>query len=263
MNSEQPWYVTLFERDWYDVLAPGGPRSVDPERFAQRTDSEAEFITSTLALPAGTPVLDLCCGWGRHTIRLAQRGYRMTGLDLSTYHVELARDAAREAGVDVEWIEGDMRSIPRPDAQFGAVINLFTAFGYFDDAENQQVVEEVSRVLAPGGRFLLDVINRDNLMGVFRETDWSEETDGRFILERRRWDADTGRIHAEWTIIEVDGQRRVHSHDERIYTLQELELRLSLAGLQVRDAFGDFDGSALQRDSRRLIVLAEKGSSSA
>jgi SAM-dependent methyltransferase len=258
VNTEKPWYVTLFERDWYDVLAPGGGRSrVEPERYAQRTEQEAEFVASTLRLAAGTPVLDLCCGWGRHTIRLAQRGYRMTGLDLSAYHIELARSAAREAGINVAWIEGDMRRIPCLDATFGAVINLFTAFGYFDEAENQQVLEEVSRVLAPGGRFLLDLINRDRLMSVFRETDWNEE-DGRLVLERRCWDDRTGRIHVEWTIVDRDGERRNHTHDERIYTLQELELRLSLAGLRVHDAFGDFDGSDLQRHSRRLIVLAEK-----
>ena len=254
-----PWYVTVFERDWYDVLAPGGARSSNaPEASAQRTEQEVEFVAGALGLPAESPVMDLCCGWGRHTIRLAQRGYRMTALDLSAYHIELARNAALDAQVDVEWIEGDMRRIPRGDAVFSGVINMFTAFGYFDDTGNQHVLDEVSRVLVPGGRFLLDVINRDYLMRVFRETEWSEEADGRLILQRRRWDATTGRIHAEWTIIERDGPRRTHAHDERIYTLQELELRLALAGLEVRDAFGDFDGIALARDSRRLIVLAEK-----
>lgn len=182
----------------------------------------------------------------------------MTGLDLSSYHIELARRAAGEAGVDVEWVEGDMRRIPSPDTSFGAVINMFTAFGYFDDAENQRVLEEVSRVLAPGGRFLLDVINRDNLMSVFRESDWSEGVDGGLILERRRWDAKSGRIYAEWTVVDADGQRRTHSHDERIYSLQELELRLSSAGLRVLETFGGFDGRDLGRSSRRLIILAQK-----
>jgi len=259
VSTHRPWYVTLFERDWHDLLAPGGSRSaVDPASYAEQTAGEVEFVTRALDLPPGSPVLDLCCGWGRHTVRLAQRGYRMTGLDLSPYHIELANDAAREAAVEVRWLEGDMRRIPCPDASFDAVINLFTSFGYFDDAENQRVLEEVARVLAPGGRFIVDLINRDCLMRVFRETDWSEEADGRLVLERRRWAPDTGRVHAEWTIIDRDGQRRVHVHDERIYSLQELELRLALAGLRIRQAFGSLEGDPLRRESRRLVVLAEK-----
>ena len=259
MNTEGPWYFTLFERAWYDELAPGGARSpVALEQFARNTDREVEFIAGTLALSTPARLLDLCCGWGRHTIRLAQRGYVATGLDLSTYHIELARNASREAGVHVDWIEGDMRRIPFPDASFDAVINMFTAFGYFDDRENQDVLDEVARVLAPGGRFLIDVINRDYLMGVFRESDWREDQEGGVILERRRWDASAGRIHAEWILIDADGRRRVHPHDERVYTLQELASCLTSAGLQVRTVFGEYDGGPLTRNSRRLIVLSEK-----
>ena len=258
MNAEKPWYLTLFEHDWYDLLAPGGRRGVDPELFAERTAKEIEFVTGTLALPDDAAMLDLCCGWGRHSIGLAQRGYKITGLDLSGYHIELARKAAAEAEVDVAWIEGDMRRIPAPEGSFDAVINLFTAFGYFDDAENQQVLEEVSRVLAPRGRFLIDLINRDYLMSVFTETDWRQGDDDWLVLEHRDWDAKTGRVHVVWTIVEPNGKRRTHSHDERIYTLQEIELRLADAGLRVLDSFGGFDGRTLGRDSRRLIVLAEK-----
>jgi ubiquinone/menaquinone biosynthesis C-methylase UbiE len=255
---EDPWYLTLFERDWYDVLAPGGA-SARSEAFDEATSAEVDFIVETLALPAGAFLLDLCCGWGRHVIRLAQRGLTVAGQDLSAYHIELGRKQAEEAGVAVTWLEGDMRKIPLPDESVDAVINMFTAFGYFDDEGNQTVLEEVSRVLRPGGRFLLDVINRDNLMRIYRETDWRENEDGTFILERRRWDGLAGRIHAEWTIVDPQGGRRTRCHDERIYTLQELKLRLSGAGLKTVTTFGGCDGSDFERTSRRLIVLAEKG----
>ena len=259
MSTGKPWYVTVFERDWHDRLAPGGSRSaVDPATYAEQTEREVGFVAGTLDLPPASAVLDLCCGWGRHTVGLARRGLHMTGLDLSGYHIELATSASRGAGVDVQWIEGDMRHVPAPDGSFDAVINLFTAFGYFDDTENQRVLEEVSRVLAPGGQFLIDVINRDYLMRVFRESEWQEQDDGYLILQRRRWHPETGRIHAAWTIIEPDGTRRTHAHDERIYSLQELEVRLSLAGLRVGKTFGDLEGGPFRFGSRRLVVLAEK-----
>ena len=98
--SEQPWYVTLFERDWHDVFAPGGSRSVgDAATYAEQTEREVAFVADVLDLPAGSALLDLCCGWGRHAILLARRGYAVTGLDLSTYHMELARAGADVLGV--------------------------------------------------------------------------------------------------------------------------------------------------------------------
>jgi ubiquinone/menaquinone biosynthesis C-methylase UbiE len=251
-----PWYVTLFERDWFDLLAPGGARAADPASHQEATAREVAFIAETLALPAGARVLDLCCGWGRHARRLAQSGLRLVGLDRSLYHLRLA--AERDADHAVAWLAADMRHLPLTGASLDAVINMFTSFGYFDDEGNQQVLAEVARVLRPGGRLLLDLINRDYLMGVFQRADWDEASDGLLTLERRRWDAATGRIHAEWTLIDKDGERRTHRHDERIYTLQELELRLAAADLNVIDAFGGYDGSALSRSSRRLIVLAER-----
>ncbi len=259
MSSDKPWYLTLFERDWYDELAPGGKSSaIDHDEYAERTEKEASFIADALGLAEDAAILDLCCGWGRHTIPLAERGFRMSGLDLSAYHIAIARENAAKAKVEVEWQEGDMRRLPQDDGSFDAVINMFTAFGYFDDAENQQVLEEIGRVLKPSGRLLMDVINRDYLMWVFRDADWRERDDGALILERRRWDAETGRVHAAWTIVGTDGQRRTHSHDERVYTREELKLRLAAAGISVVRTFGGYDGSDLQRTSPRLIVLAER-----
>ncbi len=105
---------------------------------------------------------------------------------------------------------------------------------------------------------MIDLINRDHLMGVFREKTWRQGDDGWLVLEHNVWDDKTGRAHVEWIIVDPDGKRITHSHNERIYTLQELELRLASAGLRVLDTFGGFDSCELSRDSRRLIVLAEK-----
>ncbi len=259
MTGAKPWYETLFERDWYDQLAPGGARSQeDPEAFEERTRREATFITNVLTLPASARVLDLCCGWGRHALVLAERGFAVTGLDRSAYHLSIARAEADRRGLDVRWVEADMREIPAADAAFDAVVNMFTAFGYFDDADNQRVLEEISRTLAPDGCCLIDVINRDYLMSVFTRADWQEAADGRLILERRRFDVQTGRVHAAWTLVHEDGTRSTHAHDERIYTMQELSLRCHLAGLEVDAAWGGYDESPLTRHSPRLIVRAHK-----
>ncbi len=122
--TDEPWYVDLFRRgDYYRGW-------VSALITSELTTQQVEFIADVLGLPAGARILDLCCGHGRHAVPLAQRGFAVTGLDLSAYHLRLARKAAREAGVRVRWLRRDMRDIPS-QGEFDAVINMFSALRVF------------------------------------------------------------------------------------------------------------------------------------
>ena len=260
MARRKPWYQKLFVRDYYDYFYVGGARGVfTEEERERRTDEQTEFIVRALELPAGARVLDLCCGWGRHAVRLAQRAYWVTGLDLSAYHLRLAKAAARKADVEVEWLRADMRDIPKEAGRFDAAINIFTSFGYFEDeADDQRVLDGVARALRPGGRFFVDTINRDGLMSRFEPRAWQQRPDGSFTLEHRRFDVHTGRSEADWYFLGPKGERRHQFHSVRLYTLQELAAMLGRAGLPVRRTWGNFDDSELSMRSPRMIVLAEK-----
>jgi len=182
----------------------------------------------------------------------------VTGLDLSDYHLRLARKTAREAGVKVRWLRRDMRDIPF-DGELDAVINMFSAFGYFeDDEEDFKVLAAVSRALKPGGRFLIDTMNREWLVRRYQDTDWREHDDGLITMERRHLDLLTSQNESLWMLITPDGQRRTHRISFRLYTLTELAGMLSRAGLAVRRTWGGFDGREYGLNSRRMIVLAEK-----
>jgi SAM-dependent methyltransferase len=168
-----------------------------------------------------------------------------TGLDLSALHLRHARRAAKEAGAAVRWHRGDMREIPWP--------------GYFDDEEDDfRVVEAVSRALKPGGRLLLDTINRDWLMRNWETHGWREREDGTLDLEERRFDAASGRNRVRVLSIRPDGGRDEHHIDLRLYTLKELSDMLSRAGLKVRRTWGGFDDREFGPDGRRMIVMAER-----
>ena len=260
MATGKPWYETLFVRDYYDYFFVGGPRGIfPPEEYGRRTDEQVDFVARALELPEGARVLDLCCGHGRHAVRLAQRGYRVTGLDISAYHLRLAKAAARKAGVAIGWIRGDMREIPREAGRFDAVINMFTAFGYFDtEEENQRVLDGVARSLRKGGRFLIDTMNHDWLMRVFRDSDCSKRVDGSYVAEMRWYDIRTGRVIVEMLHFPPAGRPRRRWHSVRLYTYTELATMLSKAGLRVARSWGGFDGSELTMQSARLIVMAEK-----
>lgn len=259
-EAERPWYETLFERDWYDLFAKGGPSYPDGDgAYARRDDAETAFIERALALPAAGDILDLCCGFGRHSVRLAQRGHRVTGVDLSAYNLTLAAKCAAELGVEVDWREADMRDTGLPGASRDAVINIFSAFGYFDDEGNQRVLDEVARVLRPGGHFLIDLINRDSLMRRFEPRSWTRRHDGSVLLQRREFDTASGTVATHWEVIGANGERTARSFTVRVYTPQELAPRMALAGLEVEDAWGGLDGSELTMDSHRLVVLARAG----
>jgi SAM-dependent methyltransferase len=253
------WYRALFERDYYDLFYPGGPRTGQtPEEEAERAERQVDFIVGALELPEGARVLDLCCGWGRHVVPLAKRGYRVTGLDLSAYHLRLAKQAARRAGVSIDFVHADMRDVPGR-ARYDAITNCFTSFGYLETEDgDQRVLNGVARALKPGGRFLIDTMNRDWLMRIFRESEWRERPDGAFMLERRSYDIETGRINVDWLYVPKQGRRVVQGHSLRLYTFTELAAMLDRAKLVVRRTWGGFDGRAFGMEAPRMVVLAEK-----
>jgi cyclopropane fatty-acyl-phospholipid synthase-like methyltransferase len=243
------WYTGFFEGAWLDHVA----LHTDPERTAE----QVEFIADKLGIEPGARVLDLACGHGRITIELARRGYSTTGIDLSPRSLELAREAAEREGLEVEWVHADMRDIP-PGSKFDAVVNVFTSFGYFEEEkENQRVLDGVERALAPGGRFLIDVVNLLGLARRYRETAW-EERDGVLFLQEHRFEFLRGRNTAVWTFVSPDGARSELAHSLRTYASHELAAMLVRAGLELDDAWGGFDGSELSFDSWRSIMLAHK-----
>jgi SAM-dependent methyltransferase len=258
-TPDSPWYRRLFDGFYHDVWFR---RGASGEADATRTLAEVDFLLTALALPPGAAVLDLACGHGRHAIELARRGFQVSGLDLSSSHLALAREAAADAGVNVTWVEADMRE--PPPGPFDAVINLFSAFGYLEsDAADQQVLTAVGQVLRPGGRFLLDTRNREQVVRTFHPRVWQPLADGSLFLQEASLDHITGRIHTTAILVESDGRREQREFIMRQYTLAELVLMLAAAGLTVTQTWGGFDGAPYTLDSQRLLLLAERPATAA
>lgn len=244
-----PWYKTFFGEDYFQIYT-----FLTPER----TEREVNDIVELLKLPAGSSILDLCCGHGRHTLALAKRGYHVTGLDLSKMFLQRAQAEADQEGIQVHWVESDMRNIPF-ESEFDAIINIFTAFGYLEsEEEDQKVLQQVHRALKPGGFFLLETLHREWLVRNFEPGGITRQADGLIVLEERTFDLLAGRCDVQVTALYPDGQRRQHTHSVRMYTLREFARMLAAAGLQIQTAYGGLDGSQLSLDSHRLVVKAAK-----
>jgi SAM-dependent methyltransferase len=252
-GSPAPWYETFFGEDYLRIYAPVLP----PERTAREVEGIVRLVEQ-LGVPPGGAVLDLACGHGRHAVPLAQRGYRVTGQDLSRTFLRRAEDAARAAGVEVRWIHGDMRVIPF-DAEFDAAINIFTAFGYFDsDDDDLEVLRQVRKALKPGGVFLLETMHRDALAGGFQPHGITRHEDGLLVLEERSFDQLSGRNRTRMTMILPDGTRLEHGFHTRVYSATELARLCAGAGLEVVAHHGGLDGSPLTLTSRRLVLACKK-----
>ena len=220
----------------------------------ERADAETDLIRQLLDAPAGAEVLDLACGHGRIANRLAERGYRVAGLDQSASFLDHAREDARARGVEVEYAAADMRELPR-DREFDAVINWFTAFGYFDDPGNRAVLAEVFRVLRPGGRFLLELNNYAWILRHYRDAIVVEQDDD-LMVDRNHLDPLTNRQRTERALFR-DGRVRNTRFCVRMLTFPEIRDWLLDAGfVQVR-GLGE-DGAPLTAEHRRMIVLAQR-----
>lgn len=250
MDVRPDWYDGFFEDDWLDEIALNAD--------AEWTDRQTNFLVEKLQLEAGQRVLDLACGHGRVALPLAERGFQVTGVDLSPRSLELARAAADAKGLDVAFVESDMREIDF-DGVFDAAYNVYTSFGYFeDDAENQRVLAAVARALRPGGRFLIDTINPCGLAARYRERMWDPLESGGWFLQEHEFDILRGRNRAVWTFLREDGARSELAHSVRAYAPWELARMLEAAGLNVVEGWGDFEGTELKLESRRTILHADK-----
>lgn len=178
------WFETAFDTDYLTVYG----------QFEQEPiwQMDCDFLMRQLRLEPGEAVLDLCCGSGRHSIELARRGMKMTGLDLSPSLIEHAQRRAAERGVEVTWLCEDARDLDAHET-FDAVFNYLTSFGYHDQAGNEEILRRVYRALKPGGRFLIEKINTVWLLGNFVKTE-RRVYDGFTYVERRSYDARSGRI---------------------------------------------------------------------
>lgn len=223
------WFAELFDERYlafYDELLD-----------ASVAEADVDFVDRALALPASSSILDLGCGFGRHAIGLARRGYRLDGLDLSPTMIALARRHAREAGVTVEWRERDMRDLDGL-GPFDACICLYTAFGFFDDADNRGVLAGVADRLRPGGLFMLDVANPLALLRAWPQRSWRESASG-VRLESSRFEPLSGRVVSRRTLLPPDGQRvDLPETSVRMYPPHELGGLLRETGFAVEQVYG-------------------------
>jgi SAM-dependent methyltransferase len=218
------------------------------------TRRQVAFVTRALRLRAGSRVLDVPCGFGRHARLLARRGMRVVGVDRSPAMLAEARRHGPQPGLT--FVRADMRRLAYA-CEFDAVLNLYTSFGYFSPRENLDVLRRMARALKPGGRILVDHRDREfdaTLPGRW----WDRAPDGTLVLQKMTLHRGTGRWSGEWTFVSPGGRPSVRALRHYVYTLAQWKRMFRAAGLRVTGAWSGFGRPYRAGRGPRLLVVGAK-----
>ncbi len=139
----------------------------DFDAIAERIWHVGDDLVERLAIAEGETVLDIACGTGNAAIPAAVAGGEVTGLDITPELFEDGRRRAAEAGVEVEWVEGDAEQLPFDDDSFDVVASTF---GIMFAPNHRAAALEAVRVLRPGGRLGVASWRPEGSIGQFFQT---------------------------------------------------------------------------------------------
>ncbi len=241
---KKEWFAEWFDSTFYHLLYKS--------RDEQEAKNSLDKLLVALSLEPGACIMDLACGKGRHSRYLAEKGFQVTGLDISEKSIEFARQFETE---QLEFFQHDMRKPFRAN-YFDGVLNMFTSFGYFEtDLEHLHALQNIATNLKVGGVFLLDYFNSQWVQAnlVSAETKVSEGV----TFQLTKW-IDKGHVFKE-VAFEHGGHQVSHTESVRLFELDDFQRLFSACTLKITKTYGGYDLSAFDpQKSKRLILVAEK-----
>ena len=242
MKEKQEWFKDWFDTTYYHIL------------YQDRNDDEAQnfmkHLISFLELEKNSKILDLPCGRGRHSVFLNQLGFDVIGADLSENSIAFAKQFENET---LHFKIHDMRD--SFETKFDAIFNLFTSFGYFDDAEtNIQVLNNLKNGLKENGLLVIDFLNVDYVKKHIVYTESVSRNDIDFNISRT---VDGNAIIKDIRFF-ADGRNHHYTEKIKFLPLETLKEYFKTAGLHLKHTFGSYALEDFNVDkSSRLILLLE------
>lgn len=274
--SRLPWAASEIDKDWWkpgrgrlfaEAYSRGDASDVgflahSPLTQAERTIREVDGLLaiSEIGTRQNTCILDLPCGWGRHTIELGRRGFKVIGIDYSDDYIGHARSATAEIpGLNVKYIRADMRAVPLHSNSIDLVANLWSSFGFFSNEENEAVLGEFCRIMKPGGLLLIhsDLNPKRIKHGIFDEPRVRSLCDGGTLnVDEYYCEADSY-VYGRWNVTSLD---EVHYYRIRVYDLEEWHALADRCGLTVMAVLGQLEPAArsLVPDSQEFVIVLRK-----
>lgn len=221
----------------------------------ERLEQELNFLVKFAHLDKPLKILDLACGHGRHANALAGMGHAVTGMDINPGFLELAKAEADKLHVKVDYQIHDMREIKDREI-YDRVFVMFTAMGYYDDAQNEIVFQNIFNALKPGGLFCFDSHNRDTFLTYFLPTTVVSK-EGNFLIDQRTYDTLTGCSRTKRSTI-YKGTTKHFNFDVRLYSPTEITQLFKKIGFSKVDFYENWEGKPISQEAKRMIVIAQK-----
>ena len=244
------WYEEAFGKDYLALY---------PHRDLAEARADVAAIIDLIAPPRDEPLLDLCCGAGRHLGALHEEGYTdLTGIDLSQQLLDVARRRLDADGAtEVRLLRTDMRRIPYR-GHFETILSLFTSFGYFSEtSEDAAALHAACDALRPGGTFLMDTLNRP--WTIAHLSPRSETSiDGADVLITREISPDGLRVEKEVRVEPKGEAPKRYRESVRMYTAEELRALLEGVGFSHVRFHGALDGRPCDADSPRMVAVGQR-----
>ncbi|MBN1373417.1 MAG: class I SAM-dependent methyltransferase [Anaerolineaceae bacterium] len=251
VSNDKQWYQKIWTLDIQEMA------------WVEQTKSQVDFLWNVLELTGKERILDLACGFGRHSLELASRGCKVVGVDITPAYIEEANKQAKEKGLDAEFVCADLREL-RYNGEFDVVLNLADgAIGYLEnDQENLKIFDAISLALKPGGKHVMDVCNGGYAARHFPSRTWLFGKNA-LSLADFEWDAQYSLMFyggLEFKYGEVFTRpEEIYSNPTRLYNLRELSEIFQQRGMQLQKAFGNFDHTVLATDDIfQIQVLSQK-----
>jgi len=244
------WYTDFFtelpNEFWRRVATPA------------MTGADLDFVESRLALAPGSRILDVPCGSGRHSIALAQRGHRVTGVDLSIEAIDHARHTAAGAGLDVAFELADMREIPG-SGSFDAALCLGNSFGYLDIEGTREFVAALAQAIRPGGGLVIDFsATAETVLPGFTGEPRTIRTGDIVVDATTEYDVAASRLISHYDYTRGPEQLSTTAI-HHVYTSAHIGQLLSDAAFVDIQRYGGPDGSPFALGSSRLLLVARRG----
>ncbi len=247
------------ESDWYKKI---WTLDVQNQSWVEDTKRQVDFLVGRLGLCGGERVLDLACGFGRHSLELARRGFCVTGVDITRDYVEYATMTAEKERLNASFICSDIRKVSFEE-EFDVVLNMADgAVGYLEnDEENMKIFSVIAKALKSGGKHFMDIMNGSYAPAHFPCKLW-DAGEKSLTLSEFEWNNDTktliygqhsypyGEPLAKPTISE--------GNIIRLYTLDEIKEIISGLGLEVCESYADFSGKYSSDNDIQLMVYSRK-----
>lgn len=244
-NINDRFFEGSYKEAWKEIIPQG------------LTDAEINFIEEIAGLRSGSTVLDLMCGYGRHTIQLAERGIHVTAVDNLFQYIAEIKEKAQQLSLPVEAVQASALNV-RLERNYDAVICMGNSFAFFNKEDALTILRNISKHILPKGVLIINSwMIAETAFRNFKEKEWHYAGAYKCVIESKYY-FHPSRIETEQTIIAPDDSVEVVQGVDYIFSLDEIESMFNEAGLKTKALYSTPRKKKFTLGDGHIYIVAEK-----